>query len=244
MSWNDLKWNDRLLRIMFAGALGAVSKANMSLLNTCRVRGGNNLYEHMYASDGKGLLTVSNHVSGLDDPLVLAALLPPSACVDVDKLRWTLCATDRCFKNEFLAWAFPHGKVLPVVRGGGIEQPMMDVAARLLADGEWLNVFPEGTRTSGDEIQPFRWGAARLIVEARPRVIVIYHRGMDAILPRGSYLPRFFKRIDVSCSEPIVFDELIECYRDRPQEQLYVAIVDELESVMNNLRRQQLDEEE
>jgi len=30
----------------------------------------------------------------MDDPLVLAALLPPSILIEAKNLQWTLCATD------------------------------------------------------------------------------------------------------------------------------------------------------
>ena len=42
---------------------------------------------------------MSNHVAALDDPLVTAALLPPGALLQPRQLRWTLCATDRCFTS-------------------------------------------------------------------------------------------------------------------------------------------------
>lgn len=65
---------------------------------------------------------VSNHVASMDDPLVISALLPPSVLMDAKKLRWTLCATDRCFKNPATSAFFRSVKVLPVSRGDGIYQ--------------------------------------------------------------------------------------------------------------------------
>lgn len=65
---------------------------------------------------------VSNHVAAMDDPLVVAALLPPSVILDAQNLRWTLCATDRCFRNPVTSAFFKHVKVLPVSRGDGIYQ--------------------------------------------------------------------------------------------------------------------------
>jgi monolysocardiolipin acyltransferase len=71
---------------------------------------------------GKPLLTVSNHVAAMDDPFVIASLLPPSVMLEAQKLRWTLCATDRCFTNPVLSTFFRSVKVLPVSRGDGIYQ--------------------------------------------------------------------------------------------------------------------------
>lgn len=67
-------------------------------------------------------LQVSNHVASMDDPLVIASLLPPHVLMDAHNLRWTLCATDRCFKNPVTSAFFRSLKVLPVSRGDGIYQ--------------------------------------------------------------------------------------------------------------------------
>lgn len=58
----------------------------------------------------------------MDDPLVIAALLPKSLLLDARNLRWTLCATDRCFRNPLTSAFFKCVKVLPVSRGEGIYQ--------------------------------------------------------------------------------------------------------------------------
>lgn len=58
----------------------------------------------------------------MDDPLVIASLLPPSMLLDANALRWTLCASDRCFKNPVTSAFFKYVKVLPVSRGDGIYQ--------------------------------------------------------------------------------------------------------------------------
>lgn len=65
---------------------------------------------------------VSNHVASMDDPLIIAALLPPHVLLDAQNLRWTLCASDRCFTNPVLSAFFRSVKVLPVARGDGIYQ--------------------------------------------------------------------------------------------------------------------------
>jgi len=58
----------------------------------------------------QALITVSNHVAALDDPLVVSALLPPGALGRPAALRWTLCATDRCFRTRAAAAFFRAGK--------------------------------------------------------------------------------------------------------------------------------------
>ena len=58
----------------------------------------------------------------MDDPFVIAALLPPHVLLDAQNLRWTLCASDRCFTNPVFSAFFQSVKVLPVARGDGIYQ--------------------------------------------------------------------------------------------------------------------------
>ena len=61
----------------------------------------------------QALITVSNHVAALDDPLVVSALLPPGALGRPRALRWTMCATDRCFRTRAAAAFFRAGKARP-----------------------------------------------------------------------------------------------------------------------------------
>jgi 1-acyl-sn-glycerol-3-phosphate acyltransferase len=72
--------------------------------------------------EGQSLITVCNHVASMDDPLVMAALLPPSILIQAKNLRWTLCATDRCFTNAAFSAFFRSVKVLPLRRGAGLQQ--------------------------------------------------------------------------------------------------------------------------
>lgn len=70
-------------------------------------------------------LQVINHVASVDDPFVIASLLPPRVLLDAQNLRWTLCATDRCFRNPVTSAFFRSVKVLPVSRGDGIYQKVI-----------------------------------------------------------------------------------------------------------------------
>lgn len=94
----------------------------------------NTLYQLRYEYDGEddhgiigccGPLQVSNHVASVDDPFVIASLLPPSIFLNAHSLRWTLCATDRCFSNPATSAFFRCVKVLPVSRGDGIYQKVI-----------------------------------------------------------------------------------------------------------------------
>lgn len=72
---------------------------------------------------------MSNHVASVDDPFVIASLLPPSVMLDAQNLRWTMCATDRCFSNPVTSAFFKSVKVLPLSRGEGIYQKVLQLSS-------------------------------------------------------------------------------------------------------------------
>ena len=66
----------------------------------------------------EALLTVSNHCSTIDDPTLFASFTPAYlkiSPVGNEKVRWTLCSQEICFKNDLLGSMFGAGKVMPIV---------------------------------------------------------------------------------------------------------------------------------
>lgn len=129
------------------------------------------------------LITLSNHRSLLDDPLILSALLPFELNCRPRYLRWGACAQEICFKEDhLLATYFGAGKSLPMWRGGGIDQALLlQLARKAVASpttgrhADWIHVYPEagvfqlqnrlGGRRNGNEesIGKLKWGVAKLI---------------------------------------------------------------------------------
>ncbi|OEL28509.1 hypothetical protein BAE44_0010473 [Dichanthelium oligosanthes] len=113
----------RSLQALAVPLIGNACYVFMHGLNSVQIYGAEKLHQALQERPkGKPLLTVSNHVAAMDDPFVIASLLPPSVMLEAQKLRWTLCATDRCFTNPALSTFFRSVKVLPVSRGDGIYQ--------------------------------------------------------------------------------------------------------------------------
>ncbi|KAK5137849.1 hypothetical protein LTR08_006617 [Meristemomyces frigidus] len=86
----------------------------------------------------RGLITVSNHVSVLDDPMIWG-VLPNRYFWDTNNMRWSLASFDICFKNKFMGEFFSYGNTLPTHRVahskyGGLFQPTMTQVIRLLSD--------------------------------------------------------------------------------------------------------------
>lgn len=132
------------------------------------------------------LITVSNHTSTLDDPL-LWGILPPRILLDAARMRWALGAEELLFTNGLFSWFFGGGKVLAIRRGDGLMQPNIGRAVQLLSRGDWVHVFPEGCVVP-DSTQlktRLRWGVSRLILEPEraPLLLPIVHQGMEKIRP-------------------------------------------------------------
>ena len=173
--------------------VGGACKAFLAGAARTRVEGGEVMAAALARPPGQALITVSNHVAAVDDPLATAAIVPREYLLRPAALRWTLCATDRCFRSAALAPFFRAAKVLPVERGAGVDQPGMRVAASRLAAGDWVHVFPEGTRArEAQRMGPMRKGVGWLVAACPtpPLVVPFVHGGMEGVMPKGAALPR------------------------------------------------------
>lgn len=169
------------------------------------------------------LLTYSNHISCIDDPVLWASLLPLTYyTTHTESVRWSAAAVEICFSKPWHSTFFSLGKTFPIIRGHGVSQPAMDFARALMENNQWLHLFPEG-RVMRDHQQQkisnkdrgyiFKWGISKLIMDYfRPmpirrhdrddkqvlRILPFYHLGMDDILPIGwPYIPRVGKQISI-----------------------------------------------
>jgi monolysocardiolipin acyltransferase len=61
---------------------------------------------------------------------------------------------------------FQSGKVLPVIRGAGLDQPSLSVMARRLGTrNDWLHIFPEGRISYDGKLSELRWGIGKMVCE-------------------------------------------------------------------------------
>ncbi|KAL5566372.1 hypothetical protein UlMin_029536 [Ulmus minor] len=235
----------RMLQAVAVPVIGNVCHVFMHGLNRIQVVGIEKLHEALlHRPKDKPLITVSNHVASVDDPLVIAALLPPSVLLDAQNLRWTLCATDRCFKNPVTSAFFQSVKVLPVSRGDGLYQKGMDMAISKLNRGGWVHIFPEGSRSrdGGKTMGSPKRGVGRLILDADnvPMVIPFVHTGMQEIMPIGANLPRIGKTVTVLIGDPIQFDDLLntEVAKSESPGKLYDAVASRIGHQLQELKVQ------
>ncbi|VVA96577.1 unnamed protein product [Arabis nemorensis] len=221
----------RMLQAVAVPLIGNACHVFMNGFNRVQVYGLEKLHDALLnRPKNKPLVTVSNHVASVDDPFVIASLLPPKLLLDARNLRWTLCATDRCFKNPVTSAFFRSVKVLPVSRGEGIYQQGMDIAISKLNSGGWVHIFPEGSRSrdGGKTMGSAKRGIGRLILDADtlPMVVPFVHTGMQDIMPVGASVPRIGKTVTVIIGDPIPFNDLlgIEGAKHVSRKQLYDAV--------------------
>ena len=129
----------------------------------------------------------ANHSSHLDFILLWSAL-PPA----LRKRTRPVAAADYWFHGtlkQFLIRRVFNG--VPVERLGRAPgksplQPMLDA----LDEGSSLILFPEGTRGSGEEAQPFKSGIFHLAKD-RPQVelVPVWMENCYRVMPKGSLLP-------------------------------------------------------
>jgi monolysocardiolipin acyltransferase len=65
---------------------------------------------------GTPLITLSNHASCIDDP-VMWGTVPFQAALKIQTTRWTLAAKELTFTNKLYNYFFSRGQLVPVVRG-------------------------------------------------------------------------------------------------------------------------------
>jgi 1-acyl-sn-glycerol-3-phosphate acyltransferase len=140
------------------------------------------------------LLVVSNHQSHLD-PVLIGVACPRQVGA---------LARASLFVGPF-GWLIRSFGAVPVERGsatGGIRALL-----GMLRAGEAAIVFPEGTRTSDGQLQPFQVGFCAIARRGGAAIVPTTIEGAYAALPRGAALPRP-RPISLTFKEPIMPDEI------------------------------------
>ncbi|HEY0249142.1 MAG TPA: lysophospholipid acyltransferase family protein [Gryllotalpicola sp.] len=104
---------------------------------------------------------------------------------------------------------------IPIDRSGGkASEDSLNTGLRVLASGDLLGIYPEGTRSPDHRMYRGRTGLARMLLEARVPVIPVAMIGTQELMPRGARVPRV-RRIGIVIGEPLDFTRYAGLEGDR-----------------------------
>lgn len=170
---------DRLYKI-FRGILAALLFGPFRLT----IRGRDNI-----PATGAAILAF-NHRSLIDIPVAGV----------VSKRKVWFMAKEELFRSR-LGGAFISRFGAFRVRRGRPDRKALQRALDLLAAGEVVGIFPEGTRTPGARYQELEEGFAYIALKSGAPIVPAAISGTEAVFPPGKKFPRFV-RIDVAVGPP------------------------------------------
>lgn len=139
--------------------------------------------EHLKGFKGP-CIVVANHTSHLDQYALFPALterIKSNLYMGAAADRWFLKGRDQIRLQPWYQ-SLVMG-LYPIQRGGGgktLEYPKW-----LLDQGCNLMLFPEGTRSRGNQLSTFKYGVAILALEKNVPVVPVYLGGLKALRPPG-----------------------------------------------------------
>jgi 1-acyl-sn-glycerol-3-phosphate acyltransferase len=160
--------------------------------------------------EGPAILA-SNHLSFSDH--FFAPLPLPRKVVFLAKSEYF---TGRGIKGLLSKAFFSGVGQIPVDRtGGAASDRALRTGLRVLAAGELLGIYPEGTRTPDGRLYRGKTGVARLALEARAPVVPTAMIGGFEFQPPGRLAPRLAVRPGVRFGKPLDFSRYYGLERDR-----------------------------
>lgn len=148
------------------------------------------------------LILAANHVSSADPVLVGAYLMPRLG------RRFNWLGKRELFDIAVMSWLAREAGVHAVDRGGA-DVEAYRIAARVLAEGHILAIFPEGTRSKTGEMGRGKDGVGALALRSGAPIVPIGLVDTDRLLRKGSFIPRFGSRVTVRVGAPFKVADLV-----------------------------------
>ena len=157
-----------------------------------------------------GVILASNHLSFIDS--IFLPLL-------IDRRIYFLAKSDYFTGKGLGGWATKHfllgTGMLPIDRSGGkASEASLNTGLAVLAKGDVLWIYPEGTRSPDGKMYRGRTGVARMVLEAHVPVVPIAMVDTEKVMPIGSKIPKV-RRIGVVFGKPLDFTRFEGMESDR-----------------------------
>ncbi len=179
---------------MLYSILKSILEPSLGLIFRPEIQG----LEHVPA-EGAAILA-SNHLSFSDS--IFMPLVVPRRVTFLAKSEYF---TGKGVKGRATSVFFQALGQVPVDRSGGrAGEEALTTGLRILAQGDLLGIYPEGTRSPDGRLYRGRTGIARLALESGVPVIPVAMINTDKIQPPGRVIPKIM-RVGVHFGEPLDF---------------------------------------
>ncbi|MBI3550622.1 MAG: SDR family oxidoreductase [Elusimicrobia bacterium] len=184
------------------------------------------------AADRRFVVAAGNHASHLDMGLIKHCMGPAGRDLSA------LGAADYFFKNPFKRFFFKNfTNLIPMSRDRTFKESII-LAAEAQRKGRNVLIFPEGGRGPGNEVRAFKPSVGFMVLRNQVDVLPVYIEGTCAGWPKGAWIPRFGKRLDVHFGAPISHEELEAKTKGLPQKEAYRAATALIEEAVKSLERE------
>jgi 1-acyl-sn-glycerol-3-phosphate acyltransferase len=147
------------------------------------------------------LIIASNHLSFSDS--IFMPLVVPRKVTFLAKSEYFTSPGPKGLLKKLTFIAL--GQV-PVDRSGGRRsEAALITGLKVLAEGDCLGIYPEGTRSPDGRLYKARTGIARLAIESGAPVVPVAMSNTEKIQPTGTVIPKV-ARVGMVFGEPMYFE--------------------------------------
>jgi glycerol-3-phosphate dehydrogenase (NAD(P)+) len=158
-----------------------------------------------------------------DGPVIIASnhrsFLDPFVIATIARRPLYYVAKEELFRNRFTAWLLNNLGAFPVRRGQG-DGDMIETAKAILARGDAVLIFAEGTRIRPGSLGRPRRGVGRLALESGAPVVPVAVIGTEAVRKGWRIRPH---KVRIRVGRPLTFPQV-----QAPSRTLAAAVTDRI----------------
>jgi long-chain acyl-CoA synthetase len=178
-------------------------------------------------------ILAANHSSHLDTAAVVSALSLVLGVKEAQKMH-VIGASDYFFDSQFKGWLFSTFlNVVPIEREEVSLAGLRRVRG-ILAKGEPILIFPEGTRSRDGTLREFKPGVGLIALELNTPIVPAFIEGTFASLPAGKSVPRK-ARVKVRFGSRLAMDTYLEAANNISRDEVYRRIARDLRTTIEGL---------